>query len=158
MNNIDLNYVKNNYLDVSSFLSSPNYDDESIKNEISSIFIKDDWDSLFLSPDFFLDNETGCVGFDFMRAIEKENVSENIIFILTEFQDVWIEEYSSYSIASSEKDEWQTAFSGVCFFPDNEKWFALYVDRPYADFIMFASELNLIHRVNQSIDPKNILF
>lgn len=54
MNNIDLNYVKNNYLDVGSFLSSPNYDDESIKKEISSMFIKDNWDSLFLSPDFFL--------------------------------------------------------------------------------------------------------
>lgn len=158
MNNIDLNYVKNNYLDVGSFLSSPNYDDESIKKDISSMFIKDNWDSLFLSPDFFLDDETGCVGFDFMRAIEKENVSENITFIFTEFQDVWTEEYSSYSISISEKEEWQTAFSGVCFFPDNEKWFALYVDRPYSDFIMFASESIFIDKVMEKIDRKNILF
>lgn len=98
------------------------------------------------------------MGFDFMRAIEKENVSENITFILTEFQDVWTEEYSSYSISISEKEEWQTAFSGVCFFPDNEKWFALYVDRPYSDFIMFASESIFIDKVMEKIDRKNILF
>jgi hypothetical protein len=158
MNNVDLNYISENYLDIREFLYSPIIDDELIKIEMKSIFKKKDWDSIFIVPDFFLNDEEGCLGFDFIRSLEVGSASDNVIFILTEFKDIWMESYNSDSIAKSDRDEWQSAFSGVCFFPENEKWFALYVDRPYSDFIVLSSEAKFIDDIKNKIDPKWILF
>jgi len=127
------------------------WDDFYIRNEGKTDFselkviTENKWSFVVIKPEIFLDYDNNCKGFDIIKKIEGDESSNDIIFVLTEFENmdnppsIWYEDYSSEKIACSNESSWQFAGAGLFFTPRNKNWFGLFVDNPGQDFIVFAA-------------------
>lgn len=132
------------------------YDVISTLFDFSEVFING-WDYVFLDPNVFFDDDDDddedVFYVNYLRSIDGSKLGDKLNFYLTTFDCIpsiessWFENYDSKYIASSTAQQWELAFAGMYFVPDNLNWCAIYIDQPGRDYIMLGSSHDLIEKI-----------
>ncbi|MGL5667934.1 MAG: hypothetical protein ACRDD9_17580 [Shewanella sp.] len=145
--------IKSNLFDWKKFLDTNQISFNRRDNVLKHLRVEldDIWRCYLIKSNIFLDEDENYIGFDIVR--KSDIFSENIIFMLTTFDDmdvppsVWMEKYSSKHIADSTLDSWQFATSGVFFFPESKSWFSFYMDCIEGEVVLFCANESMLNIV-----------